>query len=378
MDIGAGLLAFVWTILAAWAAPGLFRISWLPDIADCSEQLPFVSVIIAARNEAEAIGRTLDTLRNNNYVKFEVIAVNDRSDDATGMIMEEKQKGWQALRVIHLAELPDSWLGKNYALYRGAQHARGDWLLFTDGDVEFAPDALARAVSYVEKHKPDHLVVPPEMKLSGWWLRALVAFFIFNLSLFFRPYEAGNPRSHAHMGVGAFNMVRRPVYEAIGTHRALALRPDDDLRLGRMIKEQGFRQHFIPARAFVRVQWYPNVRAMLEGLEKNALTPFRYSVALLIAGMVPLFALYVGPFVLPWIGSGWIRAAGLYCLAVMLGLYALNGKFTQLPLSLFWVLPAVVLLFIYALVRAAFLAVKRGGIYWRGTFYSLEELRRQL
>ncbi|MFT9846452.1 glycosyltransferase family 2 protein [Aneurinibacillus sp. REN35] len=377
IEIWGSMLALVWTVLAVLALPGLLRIPRLPDAVEKREEGPLISVILAARNEEDKIEQTLLSLLENNYVNFEIVAVDDRSDDCTGEIMEKVCQKSPRLTVIHVTDLPSGWLGKNYALYLGAQQARGKWLLFTDGDVWFASDALSRAVYYAEKHDADHLVIPPRMKLRGYWLMGLVAFFIFNLTLFFRPQNAINPRSQAHMGVGAFNMLRRDVYEAVGTHQALALRPDDDLRLGRLVKEKGFRQHFIPARHFAEVEWYPTLTEMAHGLEKNALAPFRYSIPLLLFGMLPLFLLYVSPFVAPFATEGGLRLIYLYCLGVMFALYVLTGVFTQLPVHHFLTLPVSVLLFIYMLVRAALLAWRRGGIHWRGTFYSLKELRKQ-
>lgn len=371
------MLAVIWTVLFVLSVPGLLRVPRLPSVVPARQDGPLISIVLAARNEKERIGSTLSSLLENNYVNTEVIAVNDRSDDGTGEVMQAMGEQWPQLTVLHVAELPNGWLGKNHALYLGAQRARGTWLLFTDGDVVFAPDAISRAVHYAETKGVDHLVIPPRMKLYGYWLKGLVAFFIFNLTLFFRPQNAINPRSRAHMGVGAFNMLRRDVYEKIGTHRALALRPDDDLRLGRLVKERGFRQHFIPARQFAEVEWYPALGDMVRGLEKNALAPFRYSVPLLLLGMFPLFLLYVSPFALPFFTEGGVQWTYLYCLVLMFILYARTGVFTQLPLHLFLTMPVAVVLFIYTLVRAALLAWVRGGIHWRGTFYSLDELRKQ-
>lgn len=375
------LTVVVWTIIAVIVIPGLFHTKPLPsgDGDRCKRKghSPKVSVILAARNEEAAIERTLHSLRQQRYPHFEVIAINDRSDDQTGLIMERVKEQWLQLRVLHIRELPAGWLGKNHALWRGSLEATGEWLLFTDGDIYFHEDALERSVSYVEDERVDHLTVCPRLVINSLWLHALIAFFLFNLILILRPQNARNPHSKAFMGIGAFNMLKKNVYDAVGTHEKICFRPDDDVQLGALVKKSGYRQHFIPAEKFNEVKWYSSVKEMVIGLEKNLLTAFRYSVLLPTLGTIPMIILYLMPFVGLFVTDGWMRLGSLYCVLLMFWMFWLTRRFFFFPLGLFFFMPVSALLFAYTLIRSALLAWKRGGIYWRGTFYSLQDLKEK-
>ena len=106
--------------------------------------LPSLSVIVPARNEATAIGPALASLLAQDYPGLEIVAVDDRSTDGTGDVLRALAAANPSLRVLRIDDLPSGWLGKNHALWRGAQRSTGTWLLFTDADVVFAPGTLRR------------------------------------------------------------------------------------------------------------------------------------------------------------------------------------------------------------------------------------------
>ncbi|WP_169794166.1 glycosyltransferase family 2 protein [Alicyclobacillus shizuokensis] len=396
-------------VCAAWVGIALFnvfdllRVPWLPKAgtgradagaagvgsqtdpagarpsvgAGASERVQ-VSVIIPARNEQERLPMTLAAWAEQTYSEFEVIVVDDRSEDATGALADAFAQSHPGFRVLHIAQLPVGWLGKNYALQKGAEAAAGSWLLFADADVCFAPDALARTMEYVGRQALDHLTVAPRVVARGYWLRALTALFAYNLVLFKRPHMAHRAKSRAYAGIGAFNLVRKSVYQRMGGHRALALRPDDDIQLGRLVKRVHGRQQFALADQFMQIEWYPSLRDMVKGLEKSPLAAFHYSVGKLVASLIPLLLLYDGPFACALLAPGWWRLAGVGALVIMFLLYFMVNRFLRFPLHQFLVLPVTLCLFIYTFVRSAWQALRRGGLLWRGTLYPLAELRRGL
>jgi len=179
-----------------WVAGTILALAWfsrivdaalgMPSVADVSRPEwdrnpvtpagnPRVSIIVPARNEEAEIESALRSLLTLDYDNYEVIAVNDRSTDRTGEIMENiardlyNSKSVQKvptnvlLRVIHHIELPAGWLGKTHAMWTAANQATGEWLLFTDADVKFKPDSLRRALAYAESAPADHLVLFPRM-----------------------------------------------------------------------------------------------------------------------------------------------------------------------------------------------------------------------
>ena len=202
---------------------------------------PPISLIFAARDEAEKLRDALATMLAQDYPRYEVIAVNDRSRDATSEIMHEFARANSRLKVIDIAELPAGWLGKPHALTQGARQATGEWLVFTDADVHFAPDVLRRAVRMAVERKWDHLALFSGFDLAGFWEITTITFFCVGFIFGNEPWNAANPRSGRYVGIGAFQMLRRPVYDAIGGYGALAMEVIEDMKVGKLVKRGGFR-----------------------------------------------------------------------------------------------------------------------------------------
>ena len=177
--LGAGLAA-VWLDRLRDAAGGLRNVPQitLPQWDQGPEGKLRVSVIVAARNEEEHVEAAVGSLLALEYPDYEVIAVNDRSTDRTGEILDRLAgRDPSRLRVLHVSELPPGWLGKPHAMGLAAQQATGDWLLFTDADVSFRPDALRRAVVCAEANRADHLVLFPTARMHSLSERMMFAFF---------------------------------------------------------------------------------------------------------------------------------------------------------------------------------------------------------
>lgn len=339
---------------------------------------PSVRVVAAARDEAHAVEAAVTTLLKQDYPNFEVVIVNDRSSDGTGEILERLAAAEPCLHIKHVDRLPDGWLGKNHALHVGAGDAAADWILFTDADVCLHPTALRRAVYLAETRGVDHLTCSPTLLGGSWLLQSLVAFFSLVFVLFVQPNRAANPRSKAHVGLGAFNLVRTEVYKAVEGHSRIALRPDDDLQLGKIIKLAGYRQLLALGDRMVEVEWYRNLGEMARGLEKNSFAPFDYRlIPVLIAGVLYNFA-FIVPFVGLIVAPGWV--ARLFfggAILLMFGVAAGNGRrVTGRPWVSAIALPLAAVIYMWIFLRAIWLTYRRGGIVWRDRFYSLAALRR--
>lgn len=380
MGIVGIVFLVTWLVYIGRGLPGLLRITQLHQNSETQlpttyEEWPSVSIIVAACNEERSIAEAIQSILKIEYPRYEIIAINDRSSDRTGQILDEIHRKNPQVKVIHIEELPQGWLGKNHALFQGAKQAKGEWLLFTDADVVFDPHALTIAMRHVLQEGYDHLALAPRMISSQFWLRGLIYLFMFNLMLFFRPQNAKNPRSDAHMGVGAFNLIRSSVYRSIGTHEAIRMRPDDDLKLGECVKRAGYKQDFGLAEEILRVEWYFSVSEMMRGLEKNTMAPFEYRTYYLLLGLVPLSLLYLLPFVGPFVTEGWAQGVYLFMLVCSFLYFSLHDRFSWISVVYYLLFPILVPQFIYMLARAAILTWKRGGIVWRGTLYPLEVLR---
>lgn len=338
-------------------------------------EAPPVSIVIAARDEERNIEQALASVLGQRYEPLEVVVVDDRSTDATGAILERMAAEARRLRVVHVADLPRGWLGKNHALEVGAAEAKGEYLVFTDADVVMEPDTVARAVGYMRIHGFDHVAAGPRVEMPSLALRVFVVLFTLFFSIAFRPWKARDPRSSAHIGVGAFNMVRTEAYRAAGGHRPIAMRPDDDLKLGKLMKKHGFRQDFVVGTEMLRVEWYRTFGELVRGLMKNGFAGVDYRLWLVAVATVVQLLVFVVPWVAVWLTGGATQL--LFGVAVLLafGMYAGAAR-GQGVSPLYGVLfPVATLAFLYIVWRAALVTLFNGGIDWRGTHYSLDELR---
>lgn len=365
----------VWIVFLLDALIGLGNLDSLENEGSM-ENGPLLSVIVAARNEEKQIKSSLLSQLKQTYRNVEWILVNDRSEDETGQIMDQLTKEDQRIKVIHLHDLPEGWLGKNHALYKGAAQASGKWLLFTDADVKFEKTAFAKALHYFEKHQLDHLTAAPNLNAEGFWLKTFVAFFLFGFSYFKRPWQANNPKSKIGTGIGAFNLVSKAAYVRFGTHERVKMRPDDDLQLGMKMKMEGYRQRIATALRLIEVEWYGSLKEAFVGLEKNTFAGLNYRISMVFFSLFGIFVTHILPFItlfskdalITLLSLGNIIASGILYVVIV-------KRMTLFSPLLFLVFPITALLFMYSIIRASILTFRRGGIVWRGTTYRLSDLR---
>lgn len=370
------LTLMIWIAATIDASIGFRRLDSL-EKAEAADKGPNLSVIVAARNEEEHINQSIQTQLTQTYKNVEWILVNDRSEDATGKIMNNLEDSDKRVKVIHIESLPEGWLGKNYALYKGFKQASGTLILFTDADVMYEPEAFSKAVGYLIKHRLDHMTAAPNLSAKPFWLKSFVAFFLFGFSYYKRPWLANNPRSKTGIGIGAFNMMTRSAYEKIGTHEQIKMRPDDDLQLGMKVKEAGLRQSFVTAMTLIEVEWYPSLKEALAGLEKNTFAGLHYRISMVLFSVFGVFVSQVIPFFTIFSENNTLAllsAANIIFLAILYTM--VTKKMTRFSPWLFLALPFTAMLFIFSIIRASYLTFKRGGIIWRGTKYTLSELRK--
>lgn len=370
------LTLVIWILATIDALIGFRKLDSL-EKAGGADQEPLLSVIVAARNEEENITQSVRTQLAQTYKNTEWILVNDRSEDGTGNVMENLKGTDTRIQVIHIESLPEGWLGKNHALYKGFQLASGRLILFTDADVMYHPEAFSKAVGYFEEHSLDHLTAAPNLSAKPFWLKAFVAFFLFGFSYYKRPWLGNNPRAKTGVGIGAFNMMTRSAYEKVGTHEYIKMRPDDDLQLGMMVKRQGLKQRIVTAMTLIEVEWYQTLGEALGGLEKNTFAGLHYRISMVLFSVFGVFVSQVLPFFTVFSGNQSVAILSAVNLAFLAVLYVMvTKKMTQFSPWLFLVLPFTALLFIFSILRASYLTMKRGGIIWRGTKYTLAELRK--
>jgi len=336
---------------------------------------PRVSLIMPARNEERTLDSALRSKLKDTYPELELVLVDDRSTDATGRVADAFARAEPRLQVVHVEQLPEGWLGKVHAMKRGLERASGDWVLFSDADVHLSPGALERIIAQAEHSGLDHVTVLPTVTCSGPVLLTTLTTFFRILCAGGRLWAVPDPKSSASIGVGAFNLVRRTALERTPGLEWLKMEIGDDVALGVMLKRSGARQAVLNGRAQVSLEFYPSYSALARSLEKNgASVPF----PALLFGSLLLVALECGllaglasghpPLMLLAAGTWGLATAETYAFCRWLG-------FSRWPalVTFLGILP-----FGWAVVRSAVLALVRGGVLWRGTFYPTAVVRAGL
>ena len=351
--------------------PSISNIAPLKD-ADC----PAVSVLFAARDEEEKLPGALRTFLALDYPRYEVVAVDDRSEDETAQILDSALQSDSRLKVVHISSLPAGWLGKPHAMQRAYEHASGEWLVFTDADVHFSPDLPRRSIALAQREGWDHLTLLSSVEMHTIGEKIAMTFFGMGFLMGVRPWRANDPHSTGYAGLGPFQLMRRSTYEAIGMHRRLAMEVVDDMKLGKLVKESGYRSGVGKAWNEVRVRWHAGVGNIVRGTTKNFFAASSYNLwlACVQLGVVLLMC------VLPWVALPFLRGWALVFDAIAVGVIIAThaGVSIEVGVSPVYALtePLGALIFAWMLARSTIVTLWNGGITWRGTFYPLEELKR--
>ncbi len=372
-----GFRALFWVFHGLCVAYGAVRLPWLKDFAPADDvECPRISILFAARDEEEKLPSALQTLGKLDYPNLEIIAVDDRSTDATARILDEFAAKHPRIRPLHIRELPAGWLGKPHALHEGYKTATGEWLLFTDADVRFHPDVLRRAVTMARKLSVQHLTLLVNMDMSGFWEKVLMTFFGMLFHLGNAPYDVAKPNSRAYVGVGAFQLMTREAYEKAGTHRRLAMEVIDDMKLGKIVRQAGYRSAVGVSAEAVVVRWQSGLGNLLRGTTKNFFAAFGYNLAFAALSLCVMLVANVLPWFGVAFGSGWVRVFA--AIAAGIGLAFLAGVDIGLRVSPLYALtqPLGALFLCYMILRSTIVTLWQRGVTWRGTFYPLEELKK--
>ena len=367
-----------------WNAYGMLRmgrsVAYLGEVeTPAPERWPSVSVVVAACDEADRIEPAARTLLAQDYDEIEIVLVDDRSTDETGEIIDRLAAGDARARVVHVTELPDGWLGKVNALRRGAAECSGEYLLLTDADVHFEPRAVRRAIAYCCARELDHLAALPTLWPRSLLLDAVLGQSIRQLMCGARAWLVKDPASSAAVGIGAFNLLRREALEQAGGLEWVRMEVADDFGLGLAMKRSGARCEVVNAFALAGLYWYRTMSEAARGGEKAYATVSNFSLARTVVIVLIMGALELSPILalLP-LAFAPLRAVGLAGLAVLAAFVAtamLMGQWSRRPPLRALLGPLTTPISAVALLRAAVLGRRRGGILWRGTLYPTEALR---
>ena len=328
---------------------------------------PTISAIIPARNEEFVIAACIRSVAAQPEV-LEIFVVNDQSTDRTAEIVRNLTSEIPSLRLLETAELPTGWVGKNNAVWLGAQNAKGKWLLFLDADAVLADGATKKAFKLAEENSAALVSFSPEQTLKTWYEKALIPFVYCRLARKFSYADVNDPKSPLAAANGQFLLIQRSTYDAIGGHAAVAGEVLEDVALARRVKQDGWGIWFGSGVGFVSVRMYRSFRAMWSGWRKNLYQLMggnSNAVFYELEGAFPWMTLLVVLFGIKFPLAMFIGALLLIFRQLNHGLELARNHF---PFKfIIYYLPAV---FLYAAVLlASYRSYVNGKVAWKGREY---------
>jgi chlorobactene glucosyltransferase len=349
---------------------------------------PFISIIVPARNEERNILRCVESLLVQDYDNYEVIVVDDGSNDGTGTILAELQRTHthrERLSVLHLhEELPQDWAGKPHALHRGIERAQGEWLLFTDADTRHMSNALRSSIAQALSEQCDMLTLGITHELPSFWERTLMPMAFLLISMLYPPKLVNNPDSKVALASGAYILIRHKVYADLGGYARTELRGTlvDDLDLAYTVKSHGYKLRFIDGNGLVHVRMYQSFGETWRGWRKNVYVGNRGGWPLVLLQLPGLLMFFIVPFLLPLYakllsrrntkGGVSTREAGIATIVELTPLLAYRLQINRrMNVPWYYALthPLAAGVFGGILAQSMWRVVTRKGVDWRGRQY---------
>jgi glycosyltransferase involved in cell wall biosynthesis len=349
----------------------------LRDVKPSLGPWPKISFIVAACNEESSLRDAARSLLGINYPNLEIILINDRSTDDTGFVIDDLAAAHPQIKAVHIRHLPQGWLGKVHALHRGVEATNGEWILFADADIHFSTETLKKAVTYCRQNQIDFLTSVPEIRSRSPMLRTIIGQLFHQGCLFIDPARLNDPSRRTCYGMGAFMLFRRAVYNVSEKMQWLRMEAIDDGGLALMLRKAGARMGALAGIDEIHLEWYPSVTAYIKGVEKNAFALCQYSWAIVIGLCISNWLFVLGLTLAPLKSGAFVQTVALGSLTFYFtAAYLQMNKMMRLPIHLILFFPFATALLPMIYLRAAILATVRGGIIWRGTHYSLVELKK--
>jgi glycosyltransferase involved in cell wall biosynthesis len=350
------------------------------------EREPFVSIIIPARNEERAIGRTVRALLAQTYGNLELIVVDDQSSDGTAAAVAEIAATDPRLTVVRGETPPAGWLGKPWALHQGSLRAKGELFFFIDADVVYAPEALAAAVAHMQRGPAVLLTLFPNFEMQGFWENVAMPQFAF-AAFALMPSWLANRTTRPWLGIGGGvgNLVKRDAYAAADGHAALHQAVIDDVALARLVRAAGGRTEVVRAEELVSIRMYHGGRSIVEGMTKNMYTAIGRSlwivppfvVVIATINLLP-YALLISAILHSLRGAPVTTAEWLGCTAVALLtlLRVILFASVRYPIAnALFLHPLMIVFSLWVYVRSAWRTGVRGQVQWRGRTYDAADTR---
>lgn len=356
---------------------------YLKEFAKKPHSNPKVSVILPARNEEEFLAKCLDTLVDQDYPNYEIIVIDDSSQDNTRKIIERYASKYSQIIPVFAKPKPDGWMGKNWACVEGFKKSSGDLLLFTDADTKHAKNVITLAVGHVEANNLEALTLIPRMITLDFWTNITLPMISTFLHTRFSAIRVNDPSKKTGYFFGSFFIINKKTYQKVGTHEGVKQEIIEDGALGKKVKENGHRMKMVRGENLVGAIWARDKSTLWNALKRLMIpltlqsqkiaTGIFFAVVFLLFIPFPVFVLssffvsegqsYASLFLSSMIASVLIYLGGIIEVKKGLDLKSIYAIFSPLG-SL-----VVVLAFLTGLIQAK----KDLAISWRGRSYSMKD-----
>ena len=394
VDIIIDVFNFIFTVILvgvflAWLSlmhsmyQSFTKTPFLDRFENKSTTTPKVSIILPARNEEDFIGRCLESLRTQDYNDFEIIAIDDSSEDKTGEIIEGLTK--KDSKIIHVSanEKPQNWMGKNWACMEGFKKATGNIMLFTDADTKFEKNVISLAVSHLQSEDLDALTVIPRLRCIDRITKITLPMLSTFLHSRYSALNVNNPKKKVGYFFGSFFVIKRKVYEKIGTHEKDKQEIIEDGALGKITKESGYALKMVRGEHLIEALYSRSSKEMWNGLKRLMVPLYHqnsasavgvfFAVLFILFMPIPLLAYSVIAFepslsfstllISAIISTITIFSASIMETRMGLDLSIMNSVFAPIGSII------VVLGFLSGILHAN----KSTAVSWRGRKYSVKE-----
>ena len=335
---------------------------------------PYISVCIPARNEERSIKNCVESLLNQNYPNFEVIVVDDNSNDNTAKIVCSMTEQYPNLIFVAGEQLASGWTGKPYALHQAYQRSRGQYLLFTDADLTYQSHALKTAIHTMICKDLDLLTLMPAAVFGSFWER-VVQPVIFGFIAALTNFRKVNSESHqSAMGFGAFLLFKKEAYQKIGGHFSVANEVLEDIMIAKKAKLNGLSILVADGKNLFSIRMYHSMEEIWIGWRKNIFLAMKNSIFRASFYMVMVLCFLLTPYIIVmcnlWVGAGsvWV---GISLLGLALSLATGLGLCHELGLErknvFLFPLGAIVMVVIMFSSMVQTLLLRRTE--WRGRIY---------